>query len=99
MSEVLQVLGEQVLLRRQPEKGASAGGIIIPEQAKQKSTTAEVLAVGLGKRLDNGTRAAPEVRQGQVVVVSKYAGTEIDHDGEKYLLVREPEILAIVGGA
>jgi chaperonin GroES len=89
-------LGERVLVKRIEEAEQIQGGIYIPEMAKEKSQEAEVIALGSGKRLDNGTRQAFEVKAGDRVLVSKYGGTELERDGEKYVLLSEDDILGIL---
>jgi chaperonin GroES len=74
----------------------SVGGIIIPDTAKEKPQEAEVVAIGPG-RLEDGNRVAPEVSKGDKVLIGKYSGTEVKVDGDDYLIMREDDILAIVG--
>jgi chaperonin GroES len=75
----------------------SKGGVIIPDTAKEKPQMGEVISVGPGKIQDNGQRLVPEVKQGDKVLYTSYAGTEVKIDGEKLLLMRESDILGIVG--
>ena len=89
-------LRENVVLRRLEAEEERIGSIIIPDTAKEKPMTAEVVAVGSGKFLKDGTRQAPEVEVGQTVLIGKYSGSEVKLDGEDYLIVREDEILGIV---
>jgi chaperonin GroES len=74
----------------------SVGGIIIPDTAKEKPQEAEVVAIGPG-RLEDGNRVAPEGSKGDKVLIGKYSGTEVKVDGDDYLIMREDDILAIVG--
>ena len=90
-------LGDRVLVRRLEASEEVRGGIIIPDTAKEKPMEAEVVAVGEGKRLDDGSRASFEVAAGDIVLIGKYAGTEIKFDGDNYLILKEDEILGIVG--
>ena len=90
-------LGDRVLVRRLDAAEEVRGGIIIPDTAKEKPMEAEVVAIGQGKRLDDGSRASFEVSSGDIVLVGKYAGTEIKLNGEDFLIVKEDEILGIVG--
>ncbi len=90
-------LGDRVLVRRLDTSEEVRGGIIIPDTAKEKPMEAEVVAVGEGKRLDDGSRAPFEVSVGDMVLIGKYAGSEIKFDGEEYQILREDEILGIVG--
>ena len=90
-------LRENVVLRRLEAEEERIGSIIIPDTAKEKPMTAEVVAVGAGKVLKDGSRQAPEVEVGQTVLIGKYSGSEVKLDGDDYLIVREDEILGIVG--
>ncbi len=90
-------LGDRVLVRRLEVAEEVRGGIIIPDTAKEKPMEAEVVAVGEGKRLDDGSRAPFEVAAGDTVLIGKYSGTDIKFDGGDYLILREDEILGIVG--
>ena len=78
-------------------KEVTAGGILIPDNAKEKPTKGEVLAVGEGKALDNGSTRAPKVKVGDKVLFGKYAGTEVKLDGVEYLIAKEDDIFAILG--
>jgi chaperonin GroES len=89
-------LGDRVLVKRVEEKEQIKGGIIIPDSAKEKPQEAEVVAVGSGKRADDGKITPVEVKVGQKVLISKYGGTEVKIDEETYLIVREDDILGIV---
>lgn len=89
-------LRENVLLRRLDSDEEKIGSIIVPDTAKEKPMTAEVVAVGAGKVLKDGGRQAPEVKAGQTVLIGKYSGSEVKLDGEDFLIVREDEILGIV---
>jgi chaperonin GroES len=71
------------------------GGIYLPDTAKEKPQEGEVIAVGPGRVLDNGTRIPPEVKKGDRVVFAKYSGTEVKVDGEEYLIIRDSDILAV----
>jgi len=91
-------LGDRVLVRRlEAAEEQVRGGIIIPDTAKEKPMEAEVVAIGDGKRLDDGSRAPFEVAVGDTVLMGKYAGTEIKFDNESFLILKEDEILGIVG--
>jgi len=89
-------LHDYVILKRVEEKETVRGGIIIPDSAKEKPQEGEVIAVGTGKRLENGTLIPIEVQAGDRVLFGKYSGTEIKLDGEDFLMVRESEILGIL---
>ena len=90
-------LHDRLLVRRVEEKETARGGIVIPDTAKEKPMEGEVLAVGNGKLLENGTTLALDVKVGDRVLFGKYSGTEITVDGEDVLIVREDEVLAIMG--
>ena len=88
-------LQDRVLLRRVEEEEKTAGGIIIPDTAKEKPQEAKVVAVGPG-RIDEGKRVALEVKKGDKVLIGKYSGTEVKLDGVEHLILREEEILAVI---
>ena len=89
-------LQDRVLVKRVESETRSAGGIIIPDTAKEKPLEGIVIAVGLGKRLDDGSRGAPEVKEGDRVLFGKYAGTEIKVDGVDHMILKESDILGIL---
>ncbi len=89
-------LHDRVLLKRIEEKEVKKGGIIIPDTAKEKPQQASVIAVGKGKILEDGKVIPLDVKEGDTVLIGKYAGTEVKIDDEEYLIVREDEILAII---
>ena len=90
-------LRDRVLVRRIEETEQKVGGIIIPDTAKEKPQQAEVVAVGSGRILDNGDRVALDVKAGDKVLVGKWSGTDVKIDGTEYLIVKEDEILGILG--
>jgi chaperonin GroES len=90
-------LHDRLLVRRIEEKETVKGGIIIPDTAKEKPQEGEVIAVGNGKVLENGTKVAMDVKAGDRVLFGKYSGTDIKIDGQEYLILREDEVLAILG--
>jgi chaperonin GroES len=92
-------LHDRVLLKRFEEKEVVKGGIIIPDTAKEKPMEGEVIAVGPGKLLDDGKRSPIDVKAGDRVLFGKYAGTEIKIDDEDFVIMREEEILAVLGKA
>ena len=92
----LRPLGEKVLLKRLEAEEKTKGGIVLPDTAKEKPQKGTVLAVGDGKLLDDGKRAAFQVKKGDKVLFASYAGTEIKLAGEEYVLMDESEILAIL---
>jgi chaperonin GroES len=89
-------LHDRLLVRRIEENDTAKGGIIIPDTAKEKPQKGEVLAVGNGKILDNGTKIAMDVQVGNKILFGKYTGTDIKIDGEEVLILREDEVLAIL---
>jgi chaperonin GroES len=89
-------LGENVLVRRIEAEEKTAGGILLPDAAKEKPKEGIVVAIGDGKLLEDGKRAPCSVAAGNRVIFSSYAGNEIKLDGEEYLLISENDILAIV---
>lgn len=92
----LKPLGDRVLVKLVVKEEKTAGGIFLPDTAKEKSQVGEIAAVGPGARNDKGERIAPEVKIGEKVLYSKYAGTELKADGVEYILLTEKDILAIV---
>ncbi len=93
----LRPLHDRVLVRRLEEQETVRGGIIIPDSAKEKPQQAEVVAVGNGKLLDDGQRAAVEVKAGDRILFGKYSGSDIRLEGQEYLILREDEILGVLG--
>jgi len=90
-------LHDRVLLKRIEQKEMVKGGIIIPDTAKEKPMEGEVISVGPGKMMEDGRRSALDVKAGDRVLFGKYAGTEIKIDDEEYVIMREEEILAVLG--
>jgi len=90
-------LHDRVLVKRVEEKEEVKGGIIIPDTAKEKPMEGEVIAVGNGKVMDDGKRAKMDVKTGDRILFGKYSGTEIKIDDQDYLIMREDEILAVLG--
>jgi chaperonin GroES len=90
-------LHDRLLVRRTEEEQTARGGIIIPDAAKEKPMQGEVLAVGNGRVLDNGLELVPALKVGDKVLFGKFSGTEIEMDGETVLIVREEEVLAVLG--
>lgn len=89
-------LHDRVLVRRIEDETVSAGGILIPDNAKEKPSRGEILAVGNGKHLDNGDVRALEVKVGDKVLFGKYSGNEVKVDGEELLVMREDDIVGII---
>lgn len=90
-------LHDRLLIERVEEGETQVGGIIIPDTAKEKPQRGKVIAVGNGKLLVNGQRADIEVKSGDTVLFGKYSGSEVRIDGVEYLILREDEILAVLG--
>jgi chaperonin GroES len=86
-------------VRRIEESEQMRGGLYIPDTAKEKPQEGEVIAVGNGKVLENGTKIALDVKAGDRVLFGKYAGTEIKLDGEEFLILREDDVLGVIEGA
>jgi chaperonin GroES len=89
-------LGDKVLIKRLEAEEKTAGGIVLPESAKEKPKRGEVIALGDGRTLESGDRAPIQVEVGDTVLFGSFAGTEITVDGEDYILMSEDDILAIV---
>ena len=88
--------GDRVVIKVSEGDMKTASGIVLPDTAKEKPQEGEVVAVGTGKMLDNGTRAQMEVKTGDKVIFSKYSGSEVKVDEQNYLIVRESDILAVL---
>jgi chaperonin GroES len=89
-------LGDKILIKRSESEGRTAGGIVLPDTAKEKPREGKVISVGDGKLLKNGERAKLQVKKGDKVLFSSYGGTEIKIDGTEYLLMSEDDILAVI---
>lgn len=96
---MLRPLHDRILVKRIDEREQVRGGIIIPDTAKEKPQEGEVVAVGTGKVLDNGTKLELQVKPGDKILFGKYSGTEVKIDGQEYLIMREDEVLGIVESA
>lgn len=90
-------LHDRVLVKRLEEEDKTAGGLYIPDTAKEKPIQGKVVAVGAGKRDKDGKVITPEVKTGDRVLFSKYSGTDVKLEGEEHLIMREDDILAVVG--
>ncbi|WP_339135422.1 MAG: co-chaperone GroES [Candidatus Electrothrix sp. GW3-4] len=91
-------LNDRILVKRLEQEEKTAGGIIIPDSAKEKPAEGEVVAVGPGKMSDAGQRTAMDVKAGDHVLFSKYGGTDVKFDGQDYLIMREDDILGVLAG-
>jgi chaperonin GroES len=94
MVSKIKPMGDRVLVKPMAQEGMSRGGIILPDTAKEKPQEGEVLAVGTGKLSDKGERIPMEVKAGDIVLYTKYGGTEIKLEGVEYMILRESDILA-----
>ncbi|HKX46871.1 MAG TPA: co-chaperone GroES [Planctomycetota bacterium] len=90
-------LGDRVLVQRVEAEERTAGGILLPESAKEKPKEGKVFAIGEGRLLDDGKRSTFSVKPGDRVLFSSYAGTEVKYEGEEFLIMREDDILGIIG--
>ena len=88
-------LHDRIVVKRTAEDTTSSGGIVIPDSAAEKPSKGEVIAVGNGKLLDNGKTHALDTKVGDKVLFAKYSGTEVDIDNEKYLVMREDDVMAV----
>jgi chaperonin GroES len=89
-------LGDRIFVKVSPSEEKTAGGILLPDTAKEKPQIGEVVAVGPGKRNDDGSRTTPDVKVGDKVLYSKYAGTDVKLGSDEYVLLSEKDILASV---
>ncbi|MFC7372434.1 co-chaperone GroES [Fictibacillus iocasae] len=94
---MLKPLGDRIVIELVESEEKTASGIVLPDTAKEKPQEGKVVAVGTGRVADNGERIALEVSEGDTVIYSKYAGTEVKYQGKEYLILRETDVLAIVG--
>ena len=91
-------LHDRILVRREEEKEAKKGGIIIPDTAKEKPQEGEVIAVGNGKVMEDGKKVSLDVKAHDRILFGKYSGSEVKIDGQEYLIMREDDILGILSG-
>ncbi|HZG59367.1 MAG TPA: co-chaperone GroES [Anoxybacillus sp.] len=94
---MLKPLGDRIVIELIETEEKTASGIVLPDTAKEKPQEGKVVAVGTGRVLDSGERVAPEVAVGDRIIFSKYAGTEVKYEGKEYLILRESDILAVIG--
>ena len=92
-------LHDRIVVKRVEEQETKVGGLFIPDSAKEKPQQGEVVAVGKGKRLDDGKVVPPDVQAGDRILFGKYSGSEITIDGQELLIMREDEILGVLEGA
>ena len=93
---VIKPLGDRVVVKRIEEEPKTKGGIVLPDTAKEKPQKGKVIAVGTGRVLENGQRVPLEVKEGDIVVFAKYGGTEIEIDGEEYVILSGRDLLAVL---
>ncbi|MFN4071539.1 MAG: co-chaperone GroES [Thermus caldifontis] len=93
---VIKPLGDRVVVKRIEEEPKTKGGIVLPDTAKEKPQKGKVIAVGTGRILENGQKVPLEVKEGDIVVFAKYGGTEIEIDGEEYVILSERDLLAVL---
>lgn len=96
MKMKIRPLHDRVIVKRLEEEGKTKGGIIIPDTAKEKPMEGKVIAVGPGKVLESGTKVSMNVKKGDRILFGKYAGTEIEIEGEEHLIMREDDILGVI---
>lgn len=89
-------LGDRVLVRRLEAEDKTAGGILLPESAKEKPKEGVIVAIGEGRTLDNGERSTFSVKKGNRILFTAYGGTEVKYDGQEYLIMREDDILGVI---
>lgn len=94
---LLKPIGDRIVIELVESEEKTASGIVLPDTAKEKPQEGKVVAVGSGRVLDSGERVAVEVSVGDRIIFSKYSGTEVKYQGTEYLILRESDILAIVG--
>jgi len=92
----LKPIGDKIIVEPEKEEEKTKSGIVLPDTAKEKPQKGKVIAVGPGKILDNGQRSPMEIKEGDIVIYSKYAGTEIKIEDKEYLIVSDRDILAIL---
>ncbi|XZE17884.1 co-chaperone GroES [Pirellulaceae bacterium SH449] len=90
-------LGDRIVVQREESQERTSGGIFLPDSAKDKPTRGKIVAIGDGRVLENGSRSTLQVKVGDLVLFTSYAGENIEVDGEEYLLMNEGEVLAVIG--
>lgn len=94
---MIKPLGDRVIIQLVEQEETTASGIVLPDSAQEKPQEGNVVAVGTGRLNDKGERIALEVSEGDRIIFSKFAGTEVEYEGTEYLILREDDILAVVG--
>ena len=95
-SKTIRPLGDRVLVQRVEAEEKTAGGILLPDSAKEKPKEGKVVALGNGKLLENGTRSDFAVKKGDRILFTAYGGTEVKFEGDEYLIMREDDILGVI---
>ena len=93
---MLKPLGDRIVIELVEEEQTTASGIVLPDSAKEKPQEGKVVAVGTGRITDNGEKVALEVANGDRIIYSKFAGTEVKYEGSEYLILRESDVLAVI---
>jgi len=94
---LLRPLGDRIVIELIEAEEKTASGIVLPDSAKEKPQEGKVVAIGTGRVLDNGTRVDLDVKEGDRIIFSKYAGTEVKYENNEFLILRESDILAVIG--
>jgi chaperonin GroES len=92
----LKPIGDKIIVERIEPENKTKGGIVLPDNAKEKPKEGKIIAIGQGKLLDNGSRVAPSVKVGEKVIFTSFAGSEVKVDNKEYLIMNEEDILAVV---
>ena len=92
----LQPMGDRIVVKRVESEETTAGGIVLPDSAREKPARGTVVAIGSGRLLDDGSRAASQLSNGDVILFSSYAGEQVEIDDVEYLLMREDDVLAVI---
>ena len=93
---MLKPIGDRIIIELVQSEEKTASGIVLPDTAKEKPQEGKVVAVGTGRVLDSGERVALEVAEGDSIIFSKYAGTEVKYDGKEFLILKEADVLAVI---
>lgn len=94
---MLRPLGDRIIIEVVEVEEKTASGLVLPDSAKEKPQQGKVVAVGTGRVLDNGTRVELEIKEGDTIIYSKYSGTEVKYEGKEYLILKESDVLAVIG--
>lgn len=94
---MLRPLGDRIIIELIEVEEKTASGIVLPDSAKEKPQEGKVIAIGTGRVLENGTRVELDVNEGDRIIFSKYSGTEVKYENNDYLILRESDVLAVIG--